>query len=285
MVEQKQTYSKWFYVAIAAGACGILTGAYYLYNLFKGDIELSENDMIEIDEIKKQIEHKPNDQTTEVQQTEAVDSDGNGQLNVETALKILALINRKTEEHMKTVKPDVEERRRNAYLRKDDAEYEQICAEILEERNKSYLTISEKILGEFNYKYEDLGKCIQSLPPIEIEKRMLAYDKPVFENGKPPKDKVKDFFKFYGKMCVDQMKHFQGMMNNAASDPYQQEFVMYQLMILKFKIDDELYQKCQIAENQLRYLLFEYNLYEDPEIKALVMNMSRYDEMLSGGFA
>ena len=48
MVEQKQSYSKWFYAAVAAGACGILAGSYYLYTLFKGDFELSENDKLEI---------------------------------------------------------------------------------------------------------------------------------------------------------------------------------------------------------------------------------------------
>lgn len=284
MVEQKQSYSKWFYVAIAGGACSVLYGMYYLYNLFKGEIELNDDDLIEIDEIKKEID-KNTEPTKDNVQTETVDSEISSNLNVETALKILSLINRKTEEQMKLMKPEIEERRRNAFVRKDDFEYEQICAEILEERNRSYMSISEKILNEFNFKYEDLAKCLQTIPPMEIEKRMLNYEKPLFEKGKPNREQVKESFKFYGMNCIGQMREFQNAMNGVPNDPYQQEMMMYRLMITKFRIDDELYMRNQITEQQLRYLLNEYNLYEDPEIKTLIMKMSKYDEMLGSGFS
>ena len=77
------------------------------------------------------------------------------------------------------------------------------------------------------------------------------------------------------------MKIFQNMVGKCDTDSKQQELVLYQLMILKFRIDDELYRNYSISENQLRFLLFEYNLADDPEIKKLMNDIAQYEENLN----
>ena len=229
----------------------------------KGEPELNEEDREKIEQIKEQVEVK-----------------SSGKLNTDIAIKILAMINKKTEEHIKIIKPDLETRRREAFDKPED--YDQLCAEMIQTRNEVYMSISEKILNEFGYTNEEIGVCLQTLPPIEIEQQMLAVEKPEFNDSKPSKEEAKIAFLFYGNKCVTEMHKFQGLMNNAGGDQYQQEYMLYQLMIMKFRIDDELHRTYKVGENQLRYLLYEYDLYSDPQIKKLVTNMAKLEYFMGG---
>lgn len=258
-------YSKLIYSAVGTGVIAILGGLYYCYSMMKNEYELSEEDINKIEELKEDVE-----------QTKGI-------LNTETAIKLLAMINKKTDEYINTNKPDVEKQRREAF--DNPEEYETICNEMLEFRNKVYMSVTDKILTEFGISNDDLGKCLHGISPIDIEKKMFSIEKPSFDNNNniPEKPFVKGAFIYYGRNCIEQMRKFQKMMNKAGSDPYQQEVVLYELMILKFKIDDELFRQYKINESQLRYLLYEYNLYEDVDIKSLMEKMAKYEEMLNAG--
>ena len=260
---EKTKYSYWFYAAVAAGSVGFLGGLYYLYTLMKGEPELNEFDKDVIEKIKVDLDEK-----------------NSGKLTTENAIKILAMINKKTEEHIRLIKPEIEKKRREALNRPE--EYEQICSEILQTRNEVYMSVSEKILNEFGYSNEEIGNCLQTLSPVEIEKQMLASEKPEFPDGQITKEEAKIAFLFYGNKCVSQMSNFQKMMHSATNDQYQQEFMLYQLMIMKFKIDDELHAKYKVGENQLRYLLYEYDLFSDPQIKQLVTKMASLEDFMGG---
>ena len=170
-----------------------------------------------------------------------------GNLTTENAIKIYAMINKKTEEHIRLIKPDIEKKRRKAINRPE--EYEQICSEILQTKNEINMSVSEKILNEFEYSSEEIGYYLQTLSPVEIEKQMFALEKPEFPDGQIAKEEAKIAFLYSGNKFVSEMHNFQKLINSAENDQDQQEYMLYQLMIIKFRIDDELYAKYKVGEN------------------------------------
>ncbi len=49
---------------------------------------------------------------------------------------------------------------------------------------------------------------------------------------------------------------------------------------IKIKVDDLLYLKFGMTENQIRYLIFEYSLMDDKEVKSINDKICKYEEML-----
>ena len=56
-------------------------------------------------------------------------------------------------------------------------------------------------------------------------------------------------------------------------------------MILKLRLDDDLYFNYRLSEIQLRYLLYKFDLNSDLEIKQISENLSKFDEMINFGRA
>ena len=261
-MSENPTYSKWIFSLCGIAVFGLASYIYYHFPYLKEESILSEEDQNKISGLREELEGH------------------NWILTPEIAIKLLALINKKTDEYINTRKPDMEKKRRDAFDKKEV--YESICNEMLEYRNQIYIKVSDKILYEFGVSNDDLGKLLERLTPIDIEKKMYAEEKPDFENNEvPDRNNVKKAFMSYGKSCINQMKIFQNMVGKCDTDSKQQELVLYQLMILKFRIDDELYRNYSISENQLRFLLFEYNLADDPEIKKLMNDIAQYEENLN----
>jgi len=256
MLENKKN-SLWNYLFL--GSCGlILGGVYYLYKKITSNNYLNNEDIQKIRELNEESE---------------------GKLTTEIAIKLLAFINKKTDDYINTKYSNLEKERRNAY--NNDELYSKICEKMLDIRNNTYLQVSDKVLNEFGVSNENLGEYLQGISPIELEKKMFAEEKPEFEFNKPPdRTKVKQAFLHYAKASIQHMDNFTKINKNQLSNS-EQELVLFDLMIMKYKIDDDLYRSFNITEQQLRYLLFEYNLNEDPVVKEKIDQMSEYEDNMS----
>lgn len=263
MDKEQGGYSKSFYALAAAGVVGALSGLYYVYSLFSEDEEeLTEAQVDQIQELKQEVEHT------------------DGKLTVDICVQIMVFTSKMAEDMVKKAKPDIDERRRAAL--KNEEEYERICSEFLEARENAAHYAQSTIIERFgNYSMDDFQSVMSNASPIEIEKKTFQLEKPEFSGAYPDRSKVKEIFMYYGNQVCTQMKDLQmNMNNNAQMDPSQQNYFIYRLLILKQRLEDEMYIKYSVNENQVKFLLYHYNLHEDSDVKNLIMKMSRFDDVM-----
>jgi hypothetical protein len=255
--DKSKGYGIAFYSLAALGITGLIGGLYYLYTTFNDEEKVS-------DEIKSQLED--------------LKQETHSELTPEEAIKIMALTNKQAEELIKKIKPDIEEKRRAALGTPD---YETVCQEFFEIKENAYQTATSLILKNYgNIKMEDLHAVMSKVSPTELERQAFEFDKPNFEVELPSKVKVKEIFKFYGNQLAIKMKEFHQMMNQFQGDPRMQELFIFRILILKVQIDDELYMKYKYTETQIRYLLYKYNLIDDPEIKEVNERLARFEDFI-----
>jgi len=253
-----ENYSKAFYALAGASITGIIGGVYYFYNLLKGEPELSDEIESQIEEISEKVH--------------------TGELSVDNAVKIMGMTNKYAEDIIKKSKPDIDFRRREVL--NNEEEYEKVCFEYLECKEFSYQTASNAILNKFNISMEDLQKVLSRVAPYELEQRLYETEKPEFDDNNKSMDgeTTKKAFIYYGTKFLQQINDFNRIMMQLSQG--QQEFIMFKLLILKMRIDDELWFKFEINEAQMRYKLFEHKLYNDPEVKSLHDRITRFDESI-----
>lgn len=269
--KQNTGYNVLFY-GLAAGAVAAMVGsAYYLYNLFSQDEELSESDLVKIEQLKEEI-------------TEQIDEKNNQGLTPEIAVQIMAMTNRVGEEILKKSKPDLEIKRRAAINMPQ--EYERICQEYLEAKESAYQEASKKVLTQFgDFTFEDINKVLMEVHPAEYEKMNHKYEQITFDKQpKPDKNTVKKAYLYYGKKFKEEMREMQKIMpmSGGNMDEQQQHYMFFKLLIMKFKVEDYLFLNFSYTEAQIKNLLFEYNLFEDPEIRSLNEQLARMDSMMPG---
>jgi hypothetical protein len=258
--ENSKGYSIAFYSLAAIGITGLIGGLYYLYTTFNEEGEVSDDITNQLEEIKQEAE------------------DNKGVLTPELAIKIMALTNKQAEELIKKLKPDIDDRRRAALGTPD---YEQICQEYFEVKENAYQTATSVVLKKHvGVQMEDLHNVMSKVSPYDLERKAFKYEKPSFEGDLPSKSKVKEIFKYYGNQLASKMKEFHQRMNQFQADPNMQEFLIFRILILKVQIDDELYMKYKYTETQIRYLLYEYDLIDDPEIKEVNEKIAKFEEFL-----
>jgi hypothetical protein len=254
------SFSIAFYSLAAVGITGLLGGLYYLYTAFNDDGQVSQEINSQIEEIKQEAE------------------ENQGQLTPEVAIKIMALTNKQAEDTIKKIKPDIDERRRAAL---GTPEYEQICQEYFEVKETAYQTATAMVLKSYgNIQMEDLHAVMSKVSPHDLERKAFKYEKPTFTGEPPSSGLVKEMFKHYGNQLASRMREFHQRMNQYQADPSMQDFLIFRILSLKVQIDDELYMKYKYTETQIRYLLYEYNLIDDPEIKEVNEKISRFEEFM-----
>jgi hypothetical protein len=254
-------YSLGYYALGLVGISSIIGGLYYLFNAFN-DEEVDEQTSNAIEEVKQDVDLK------------------GGELTPDIAIKIMALTNKQAEEFMKRTKPDIDERRRAAL--NDKARYDQICQEFFEMKEQAYVFASNAILSKFgNITMEDVQNVMARVSPYDLEKKSFEFDKPVFDGPLPDKQKVKDVFKIYGTEISTKMRDFHQQMSRYQSDPNMQQYLIFTILILKIRIDDEMYMKYHLSETQIRYLLYHYDLMNDPEIRQVNEKISRFEDFMN----
>lgn len=259
-------YDSKFYMLAAAGVAGLLGGMYFIWTLLADEEELDEKEIIEIEELKNNVEQNK------------------GQIDKETALHILYLINHHSEEEIKKNKPDIEKRRRDAF--NNENEYKTICEEYLEAKEMAYMRSSQRILAEFNTTMEALNQIISTVDPMEMEKKFFEFEKPTFENNIiPSKEKSKEAFIYFGNKFMEEMQGLQAQfrqlqMNYMSNSQEAQQMAMFGLIVSKMKVEDLFFMKYSLSENQIRYLLNHHNLSTDYEIQAIQQRIASFEEMM-----
>lgn len=252
------SYTPLFYTLVGAGIAGVLGSVYYLYSLLSDD-ELNEKEIIEIEEIKQNIEEK-------------------GELTQDSAVHILFLANKHAEEYAKQLKPDLESRRRAAF--NNDYEYKALISEFLQLKEQAYMNSSQTVLNQFNVSMEDLQKKVETLHPMEMERKFFQFEAPAFEKERPDKQKTKEAFVFYGNKFMEEVQKLSMGFHSMGNDPQAQEMMMFNMLVVKFRVEDLLYFKFFVTEQQIRYLLYHYNLTEDPDVMQIHKKIASFDEML-----
>ena len=115
-----------------------------------------------------------------------------------------------------------------------------------------------------------------------LKKKMFAYEPPVFEGEKPSKDKVKQSFIYFGNKFMEEMQGLSSQMRALQSNFNQQaqEMAMFNLLVCKMKVEDLLFIKFSITEPQVRYLLIEYQLHNDYEVREVQAKIASFEEMM-----
>lgn len=257
-----QSYSLTFLALAGTSIAGIIGGLYYFYTLFKDEPEIS-------DEVEHNFE--------EIQETIQTGKE----LTTDVAIKIIATVNKIAEDIMKSKKPDLDARRREQF--NNEEEYEKLVYEFLECKEVCYNQATSVVLNKFNISMQDLQMKLSTVPPYEIEKKLLECEKPSFDesNKDISKETTKQAFIYYANKFITQMGEMGKMFQRI--DPSQQDFVMFKLISIKTKVDDELWFKYQINENQMRYKIHEFKLYEDFEVKQLQNKIMAMDQHMGMG--
>jgi hypothetical protein len=254
-----------YYIVGGSLLAGVLGGVYYIYNRFSKEEKLSEDTIFQIEEIKNEIEET------------------NGELTVEVAIKISFLANQEAEDIFILKKPDLEVRRRNTL--NNISEYEKICKEMLEAKQKCLLGVLKKILNHLGgVSITDFNKIIRKVHPYDLESN-FSYNKfehSNLENDQPDKNLVKEAFKFLGEKYIEEMESYKKLIQsegeNCNMDKKKEEFLFFKLTVAKLRADDMLFLKYKYTEAQLRYLIYKYQMIEDLEIKNVSEAMARVFE-------
>lgn len=253
-------YSFGYYALGLVGISGIIGGLYYLFQAFNEE-SVSEETTTVIEQMKQDVELK------------------GGELTPDDAIKIMALTNKHAEEIIRKSKPDIDQRRRAAI--NDRTKYDQICQEYFESKETAYQAATNTILKKFgNISMDDIQAILSRVSPYELERKTFEVDKPSFDGPIPDKQKVKEIFKYYGNELSAKMREFHTNMSRFQGDPNMQEYLIFGILILKVRVDDELYLKYNYTEAQIRYLLYHHDLINDPEIKEVNDKISRFEDFM-----
>jgi hypothetical protein len=259
-INKSNSYSKTFYGLVTAGVVGALAGLYYVYSVFNEEEELPEEQAEQLEELKQEVK------------------DSDGTFTADQAIQMMALTNKLGEEMLKKAKPGIDDKRRAAV--NNPEEYERVCMEYFEAKENALQMANSIVVKNFgNVDMEEVGKLMQGLNPIEVEKKIFEYDKPTFTGITPDRQTTKDIFLFYGESLNREISEFYKTLGQI-SDPNQHEFMILKVLITKLRIEDELYLKYKLNEYQLKYLIYEYNLTEDPDIRRLSEQVNRFSDMM-----
>jgi hypothetical protein len=260
-MDSKNKQNKLIFWGAGATLLAVFVGsAYYLYNLMSPEEELPEEEENQIEEIKKE-------------------SSSNGELTVEIAIKIMSIITKISEEIYKKNNPDLDEKRRNAL--DDQPLYEQLFQQSIQEKEIGFMEASNKVMPKFGHSFEKIQEMLQSKHPLEIEKLSHLYEKMNFDkNSIPEKKLVKEAFIFHGRRFRSEMIEVQKEMQQIGMQD--QQFFFFKMMLAKTKVDDITYKKFELTEQQMKYLLFEYDLLSDPEVKKVYEQMMNLEGMYGG---
>ena len=257
-----EKYDNKLYYYIAAGIGGILGGAYLLWSLFDEE-ELNEDEIEKINDIKEEIlQHKDK------------------KITPDDAIKIMYLTNHHAEEEIKKNYPEIYKKRRAAL--NNNYEYMQVCQEYFQIKEEFTRKANDKILEEFNTNQEELERLIQQIDPNQMEKKYFQFDIPKFKS-KPSRDTTKEAFIYFGNKFLLEVQSMSSQFSSMGGmGPQAQEMMMFNIMVAKTKVEDYVYIKYEITENELRYLLNDHNLLHDPDVIAVHQKIATFENMLGG---
>ncbi len=252
---KKSGYTPLFWTLGAAAVVGLVGSAYYVFNLFQAEEEIPEQ---QLENIVKVQEKMDNNMKT-----------GKQELDIETAVQIMAITNKLSEETLKKHNPDLEKRRREAINQGE--RYDELCMEYIEAKEREYQKAMQIVFANFpGVTMEDIQRVMQNSDPQEVERLNSQFDPAEFEAEKPSREATKKAYIYYGQAFTNNMKEMVSIIRQTGQsgqgDPQQEQFFFIKMLITKMKIDDIIFIEHKLTESQMKSLLMTYNLMEDPEI-------------------
>jgi|LauGreDrversion4_2_1035121.scaffolds.fasta_scaffold237282_2 hypothetical protein len=267
---KKSSYSIWFYATgVLASGC-LLGSAYYIYSLFQAEEELEENQQDKIQVIHEKMRENA--------------SKGKSELDISIAMQILTMTNNIAEETMVKKYSDLDNERREALQKGNEEAFEESCMKYLEKKQLEYTRASRLVLDQFpGYTEEDLQRVLQSVDPKVMEQyqqmETTELKEPILEA-----EKVKEIYKSYGDIFMKEMKKFFALVR---SNSYQQQYepqmdqiFMFKIMATKLKVDDLVFLKHRVTENEIKSLIIHHNLLNDPEIIAINRMLAQMQQQM-----
>lgn len=264
-MENNKKISNFVWAGLAIGGAALVGGLVWLYKTMSHveDVGLTDQQMNVLQGLKEEIRSQ------------------NGELTTDVAVKILAQINRMAEEIYRKAKPDLDSQRRSCM--NNQIEYENLCRETFKLKEQAYNEAMGKVLEHVDnlITYEMIHEQLTTMNPVELERLTNKFEQPHFDGPIPDDIRARDAYLYYNSQFQLEMKHFQSMLAHS-SNQSDENFIFFKLLVHKTKVDDLLYTKYKLNEQQIRFLLHDRNLLKDPVIRSLHEQIVRIDEMFTG---
>ena len=264
--EYKYYFTKNQKILMAVGFSAVaLSGIYYLYKYFFSQEDFTEEQLAILEEIKQDIQNNNND------------------FSIELATKIIQLVNERANYGMKNEIKSYRKTRIDNIT--NENQYEKHC--------KKYLELKENYYDEaYNYVSEQLGIEKESLRErfdhINFDhsfiNNFLSKKILFFESVVPDKKTTKEAFIFFGNKYIEEVGAFNAKFSTFENNHHhldsenKRKVLTFKLLVIKQKAEDFLFMKYGITEEQVRYLLNEYCIIDDKEIKSVNSKILSYEE-------
>ena len=195
----------------------------------------------------------------------------NNQLTPELSVQIVSYINRLFHKKEKANMIELNQERRDNI--EDNMKYRDLTQETIRQRDIYYKESIERILKviENKFTYSEIQNELAKLSMDQLEKMFFMYDKPDIEII-PDKEIVKEVYVFYSKVLMKEFRKVkQAIVNinrHQLDEKETKALIRFEIELGFQKADDILYNKHNLSERELTYLIMNYNLInEDEEVK------------------
>jgi hypothetical protein len=189
------------------------------------------------------------------------------------AIKLLSWFDNRIEEHIEEKKKESEALR---LIHINNMErYKRICLELELVKENSRLIVDDEIKIKFGVSKDEIMDTLKPVCPILLEKKLLKSLRRKFAGQTPDKEYVYNAFGVYLNRTLEELQKlsFKYKDVNEIEDLEPRE---EDLIVMKYRINDEILQKFNLDENKLKYLFFNYELDNIPEMNEKLKEISNY---------
>ena len=209
---------------------------------------------------------------------------GTNKFQEDGAMRLIIYINYLAEKFYILDNPTLDEKRREALIKKNEnnnellleQKYLELCNETLDYKRDIYQIAAQKIINCLKVRIvqDELNKIISSLDPkqideisikiiLEINSDLNKYDLDYMDINK-----TKEAYIYYLKTYIENTKNLFEQKEKNENDNIEGKGAMlvFKYMSLKLQTDDQLYIKYKIVDEHLKLLVYKYNLFNDNDI-------------------
>lgn len=203
----------------------------------------------------------------------------NGQITEEIAVQLMIKIEQLAElEYLKD--NENTDKKRRAINNYSSEEYMQLCQETLMKKQYANQLAAEKVLSQFKHRisFEELNTKIRQIAPEKLETLSLTLYTPFENEILPSVDIAKEAYIYYTTSFLSEMESLNMKYQNSPNADIDQQLI--ELMMLKLRIDDQIYTKYKTNDRLARIVLGkEHKFITDPDLKELKERMKMIEEM------
>ncbi len=170
------------------------------------------------------------------------------------AIDLLTWINKRLEEQIQEKKKESEALR---LIHIDNMErYKHICMELDLVKENALYRLEEEIKIKFGVSNNEIMNALKPVCPFLVEKKLLKHTRIKFQGQTPDKEFVHRAFGCFLNRTLEELKKlslkYKDKNENEDIEERDEE-----LIVMKYRINDEIRQKFELDENKLKYLFFK----------------------------